>query len=216
MIRETTMERLADELLDGNYKFQTFAEQVAKLLDARDEEFAERVRFKATAEFLDELDHYVDYVRGTNLQTSEIKIGMLTLDSNWIAAQFRRQSRFAVNEQINRVVEAIVEHMRLNHQKAVVGKERTRVRGELRRMFADKNPKTIYKKFFTWIDRPEMFQQGAKGALEFDEVLIPFCGESEYGSEMDRHMLYVAVTRAMHALTISYTGRLSALFGKAG
>lgn len=49
MIRETTMESFAQELLDGKYAFQTFAEQIGKLLDGRDESFAERVRFKGVA-----------------------------------------------------------------------------------------------------------------------------------------------------------------------
>ena len=45
----------------------------------------------------------------------------------------------------------------------------------------------------------------AKG-LEFDEIIVPFCGDSEYSSAIDRHMLYVAVTRAMHTLAITHTG----------
>ena len=73
MIRETTMEQLADELLDGDFQFQTFSQQVAKLLDGRDEEFAERVRFKATAEFLDQLDRYIEYVRATNLRGAGVR-----------------------------------------------------------------------------------------------------------------------------------------------
>jgi len=48
----------------------------------------------------------------------------------------------------------------------------------------------------------------AKG-LEFDEILVPFCNEREYGTAIDRHMLYVAVTRAMHTLTITHTGTLT-------
>lgn len=48
----------------------------------------------------------------------------------------------------------------------------------------------------------------AKG-LEFDEVLVPFCSHNEYNSAIDRHMLYVAVTRAMHALTMTHTGQIT-------
>lgn len=66
------MEALADELLDGNYRFRTFAEQVAELLKGRDSQFAERIRFKATAEFLDHLDAYIGHVRRTNLQPGGI------------------------------------------------------------------------------------------------------------------------------------------------
>ena len=43
----------------------------------------------------------------------------------------------------------------------------------------------------------------AKG-LEFDEVIIPQTDERNYSSEIDKSMLYVAVTRAMHRLTLTF------------
>jgi len=45
----------------------------------------------------------------------------------------------------------------------------------------------------------------AKG-LEFDEVIIPQVDDKNYHSEIDRSMLYVAATRAMHRLTLTYSG----------
>lgn len=50
----------------------------------------------------------------------------------------------------------------------------------------------------------------AKG-LEFDEVIIPQTDNKNYYSEIDRSMLYVAVTRAMHKLTLTYSGKRSEL-----
>ena len=51
----------------------------------------------------------------------------------------------------------------------------------------------------------------AKG-LEFDEVIIPQTDDKNYHSEIDRSMLYVAVTRAMHRLTLTYSGTKHTLF----
>lgn len=57
----------------------------------------------------------------------------------------------------------------------------------------------------------ESFEQGisissvkmAKG-LEFDEVIILDVDDTQYTDEDDRNLLYVAITRAMHELTILY------------
>ena len=49
----------------------------------------------------------------------------------------------------------------------------------------------------------------AKG-LEFDEVIVPFVSGRNYQTEVDRSMLYVACTRAMHQLTLTYSGNLTA------
>lgn len=48
----------------------------------------------------------------------------------------------------------------------------------------------------------------AKG-LEFDEVIVPYVNAKNYNSVIDKSMLYVAVTRAMHRLTLTYNGRPS-------
>ncbi|WP_372631031.1 UvrD-helicase domain-containing protein [Cohnella sp.] len=45
----------------------------------------------------------------------------------------------------------------------------------------------------------------AKG-LEFDQVVVPFADSSNYRKEMDRSLLYIACTRAMHVLTLTFHG----------
>ena len=43
----------------------------------------------------------------------------------------------------------------------------------------------------------------AKG-LEFDEVIVPHVSTFNYKSDIDRRMLYIACTRAMHKLTLTH------------
>ena len=70
------------------------------------------------------------------------------------------------------------------------------------------------KKEIEWIENLiTSFLKGAdvsmgKG-LEFDEVIVPFVTDKNYRTEIDRSMLYVACTRAMHKLYISASGNIS-------
>lgn len=50
----------------------------------------------------------------------------------------------------------------------------------------------------------------AKG-LEFDEVVIPGVSKRNYSTEVDRSLLYIACTRAMHKLTLTFFGEQSSL-----
>lgn len=43
----------------------------------------------------------------------------------------------------------------------------------------------------------------AKG-LEFDEVAVLDADDASYATDFDRNLLYVAITRALHKLTILY------------
>jgi DNA helicase-2/ATP-dependent DNA helicase PcrA len=40
--------------------------------------------------------------------------------------------------------------------------------------------------------------------LEFDEIIIPMVELNNYKSDYDRSLLYIACTRAMHKLTLTY------------
>ena len=53
----------------------------------------------------------------------------------------------------------------------------------------------------------------AKG-LEFDEVIVPDADNRNYASDYDRNLLYIACTRAMHKLTLFYTGSPSPFLPK--
>jgi DNA helicase-2/ATP-dependent DNA helicase PcrA len=53
----------------------------------------------------------------------------------------------------------------------------------------------------------------AKG-LEFDMVIMPGCSDKNYQTEPDRQMLYVGCTRAMHKLSISFTGKVTSFIGE--
>ncbi|RZK29426.1 MAG: helicase, partial [Hymenobacter sp.] len=48
----------------------------------------------------------------------------------------------------------------------------------------------------------------AKG-LEFDEVIVPFVDAATYNTVVDKGLLYVACTRAMHQLTLTYSQTLT-------
>lgn len=50
----------------------------------------------------------------------------------------------------------------------------------------------------------------AKG-LEFDEVVVPFASAHNYHTAVDQRMLYIACTRAMHQLTLTYSGSVTPL-----
>ena len=50
----------------------------------------------------------------------------------------------------------------------------------------------------------------AKG-LEFDEVVVPFASAQNYHTDIDQRMLYIACTRAMHRLTLTWSGERTPL-----
>lgn len=170
MIQETTMDSLAADLLGDKIAFQSFSEQVACLLERGDEAFAERMRFKATSGFVKKLQEYGRLLRNSKVNAADIKVGLLTVDAEWIAARFRRCAGRPAPAQIGEVLNAVVERMQNQHGKALVGAERNRVRSELKRMVATTTLKTAYKDFYSWLGAPRMFKQLKGGKYEYSDV----------------------------------------------
>lgn len=51
--------------------------------------------------------------------------------------------------------------------------------------------------------------------LEFDWVIVPDCSDNIYSTELDRSLLYIACTRAMHVLELTFHGNQSELVAPA-
>lgn len=170
MVQETTMEDLAAELLDHKVRFQTFAEQVAVLVKGRDEAFAERVRFKATPKFLQELRLYTREAGGSGIHATDLRVGMFNVKAAWIELRFRMVAGRTANEQVSSVLEDIVDHMLVRYRKAVVGSDRTTLRAQLRKMVKTTTLKTLYKEFYAWLGRPDMLKAAPGGGYEYADV----------------------------------------------
>ncbi|MEX0886762.1 MAG: UvrD-helicase domain-containing protein [Phycisphaeraceae bacterium] len=173
MIQETTMEEIAGSILGQQVKFQSFAEQVMTLLDGRDKGYAERVRFKASAEFLKQLDAYVEHVRRTNLTPADLHVGWHTFSADWVAEKFRPYRQQPINDQLTHVAEDMVRHIEHGYQKRIVGQERAKLRADLKRMFTHTTLKAIYKDFYAWLGEPKMFKQLKGGVYEYADVFPP-------------------------------------------
>ena len=169
-IRETTMEALASTLLGPKYKFQSFFEQVALLLESGNQAFRDRIQFKATSEFLEQLDDYILHINNHNFQAADVDLGRYTVPAAIIQEGYIRAGSAPIPERINEVVEAIAYHMERQEQYEIKGKDRTAARKQLKAMFESTNIDQLYKKFYTWLDLPKMFKMAAPGTYEYSDV----------------------------------------------
>ncbi len=205
MIQETTMEALASDLLGDKIKFQTFAEQVAHLLDDGDEGYGERIRFKASIEFLNKLDQYGRRVRSSRINAQDIKVGLLTVEAAWIEAQFRRRAGRTSAEQLSGVVNAVVDRMRIQHCKEVAGKDRLQLRADLKRMVTNTTLKAAYKSFFTWLGEPEMFKQLRGAKYEYSDVFpLIYLKMLMEGAAAMNHVEHVVVDEMQDYTPVQY------------
>lgn len=170
MISETTMEALADVLLESKYNFQAFTEQIQILLRGKDSAYAERVRYKASSDFLEDLDRYIDSLRKSNVSSRGVRVSVYAVSAEDVRRHFQRRRNLPFNQQLNGVTAAIVEQIKLDHGKIIENKQRADLRAQIKAMMGETDLKKLYKGFYEWVDQPQMFKSGPKGTLEYADV----------------------------------------------
>ena len=170
MIKETTMEALAEQLLGHKVRFQSFAEQVAAVIEDPDGPVADRIRFKSTPAFLSKLEAFAQFVRQHNLTAKDVPVGRRTVPAVWIEDRFRACGLMPIAQQINEVTEAIVERARMLFGIQVDSKERASIRRRLLRMFSRTELKDLYELFYAWMGALDKLVSVGRGKYEYADV----------------------------------------------
>lgn len=169
-IRETTMEALAAELLDHNLNFESFYEQVSKLLKGTDKQYRERIRFKATREFLEQLDDYIVHVKNSRFVPADITLGHRKVPAEVLEHRYQRVAGMPFAEQINELVETVLYEFERSYGHEVKGKERADARKQIGSMFGSRDITVLYKGFYKWLGQPTLFKAAGKGVYEHADV----------------------------------------------
>ena len=169
-IEETSMEEIAMDLFEYQVKFQTFFEQVSELLDSTDEKLIERIRFKSSAALLKKMNEYIIHLENSGFSPKDITIKGKPVPAWFIREVFQKYSRIPLLNRFNEVVSDIVNKVYAYYGYEVMGKERTQLHTTIRKMFLSTNLKVLYKGFYEWIGRPDMFKIRKGSTYEYGDV----------------------------------------------
>jgi DNA helicase II / ATP-dependent DNA helicase PcrA len=169
-IPEMGMEELAAGLLEGKYRFQSFFQQVATLLEEKDEAFKERIRFKSSARFINKLNEYLSFVENNYFKGEDIIIKRYPVPASYISDKFSSYHRLPLFSRFNQIAEDIERDLFFYNQYEISGPERNDIRKRVAGMFRFTNLKALYKDFFDWLEAPEMLKMAPKSSYEYADV----------------------------------------------
>ena len=169
-VPETSMEELLSGVLGRKYKYQTFFEQVAELLDKPAVGFIERIRYKSTSEFASLLDDFVLHVENTRFRPVDVKIKHITSPHEYIGEQFCRFHRVAPRQRFELMADYIAGEMEAKYYVMLTTADRNLLKKEIRGMFAGNNDLQLYKEFFDWTGHPEMLRLRKNRTLEYSDL----------------------------------------------
>ncbi len=157
-IPEMGMEELASEVLEHKIKFQTFFEQVAQLLERNDQASIDRIRYKASYEFLSKLNQYFIHLENNFFVPIELRIGKTVVPSPFIHEKFRAYHRLPLLQRMPQVVKDIQHYIRDERKHKLTGYEKAQIWEAVPKMLRFTNMIDLYRNFFTWAGQQNMFR----------------------------------------------------------
>lgn len=170
-VPETSMEQILSGILDHKYRYQNFFEQVTELLGKPTPGFIERIQYKASFDFITLLDKFIIHVENHYFKATDVKLTRhITVPAEFIDEQFRRFNRYPMRRRFETMTDYILEMMTLRHYFRATTAERNLLKKEIQKMFAGNNDIQVYKDFFEWAGKPEMFKTRKNRTLEYADL----------------------------------------------
>ena len=168
-IVELELPRIAARQLDGVMGFEPDKDP----LETQDAAWAERVRFKSTADFLRAMDAYIAHATTAFFSPVDMVCGSLCARADWIEKHYQAYRGRPVRGRLLGVAEDI--HDRFATDNVFEDRIPTlrSIQARLNRMYRMKDTLSLYRDFYSHIGRPDMLVLPDKKRLEWADV-YPF------------------------------------------
>lgn len=170
-VPESSMEQILSNILENKYKYQNFFAQVSELLEKPAPGYIERIQYKATFDFISELDKFILHIENNYFKATDVKLTKyITIPAGYIDEQFRRFNRYPMRQRFETMTDYILQMMEVKYHLTITTADRNVLKKEIKGMFAGNNDIRIYKDFYEWIGKPEMFKTRKGNTLEYADL----------------------------------------------
>ena len=155
-IIQLDLEDIAREQLDKQMDFEKYSEQVSELLDAPDENKIERIRFKSSLEFVSLINNYISYIDSNYFNATDYVYNDICIDKEFIRNRYEAYKKRAIFSRVDKIADDIIEKIKIEKiSEKIPGKGE--IRKKLLSMFKYNNTLDLYKDFFKYINKEELF-----------------------------------------------------------
>lgn len=168
-IIQLDLEDIATEELDNKLGFEKFIEQVNELLEIDDKDKIQRINFKSSLEFISLLDDYIHYIDVDNFNEDNLVLDDICIEKEFIRSRYNAYNKKPIMERFNKIAEDIIEKVKLEKISEKIP-SKGEIRKKLLAMCKYKNTLDLYRNFFRYINKEELFKFKSKNTLEYNDV----------------------------------------------
>ncbi len=193
-IEEIGFETIGAQVLGKKFKFQTFSEQVAELLESHDPSAVERIRFKATNEFVSALQAYLVKADEQFFTPVDLELETMHISQKSLLDRYQASKRMPIKKRLQKMAADYISQFQREKDRMPDGKAVSLIKSSIQKMYRFQDAFSLYKHFYLAIGKPEFFLMKEKNTFEFCDV-FPFAYMKLYfdGSDQDysniKHLL---------------------------
>ena len=170
-VPETSMEQILSGVLEHKYKYQTYFGLVNELLEKPSSSLIDRIAYKASFDFISELDKFILHIENTYFKAADVKLTKyITIPAPFIEEQYLRFNRYPIRRRFDAMADYMLDMLKIQYAFTVTTAGRNLLKKEIRRMFTGNNDIQVYKDFFKWTNNPGMFKMRKGHALEYSDL----------------------------------------------
>lgn len=211
-IPEMEMESLAERVLNGKYKFQSFFDQVNLLLEEHEKNFIDRITFKATAEFQQKLTSYANWLKRERFKEKEISIRHKVVPAHFLRSRFNVNSNLPLMKRHRAIATDVLKMIKRDFRYDLKSDEKKEIRKAVNQMMGSTNLRVMYQEFYEWLDRAEMFKYAKGNRYEYADLFpLMYLKMLLEGAESFRKVKHLIVDEMQDYTSVQYAV-LSKLF----
>jgi len=193
-IMEMGMEEIAGSELPRRLNFQSFSQQVADLMHSADSRAIERIRYKASLDFVRNLDSYLEKADTEYFSPVDISMESINVSKEYLMHRYKVLKRMPVKKRLEKMAQDIIEKRQTMSGKKILLPIARKVKNAILQMYKFKDTLSLYKNFYHHMGKSDLFQLIQKDKLEYADVFPyiytkMFFEGMETGFEHVKHLL---------------------------
>lgn len=169
-IAEIGFEEIAASELAGVCEWQTFDEQVSELAASMDVPLIKRIRYKANMAFVQEMDNFVRHVGESYFCPADISFHDVHVDKAQLSDAYRAAGALPMKLRLDKTAAAIAARTRDANGDKLTTAAANKIKTAIKKMVKTQHLLAIYRDFYDYVGRPELFYLLGKKKLEFSDV----------------------------------------------
>lgn len=168
-IRESSFGEIAEKILPAKYTFTTLYEQTKQCIEKPDGKLAERVAFKSSLAFFEELTQFLLEQNASLLKDQNMTVQEIEISGEYLMSRFMSYQKEPVVKRLEFIADDILAILKAKRQGEIKLPSRTELMKRLKKRLRYDNPLALYKAFYEEKEAGELFVM-KNNCFEFADV----------------------------------------------